>query len=86
MSQSVRGDDLLRRYDAIAAEARFARDDAQRVALRPLQRLRDELVRAERVSLAARLLRRFSAQPGRGHAVRGIYLHGPVGQIGRAHV
>lgn len=80
MNDSVGGDELLRRYDAIAAQARFDRDDAQRAALAPLQRLRDELVRAERVSIAARLLRRFSATPGRGHAVRGIYLHGPVGR------
>lgn len=80
MSETRSSDELLRRYEAAAAQAGFDRDAAQRAALAPLSRLRDELIRAERISIAARVMRRFSAIPGRGAAVRGIYLHGPVGR------
>ena len=56
------------RADTVAGQARLR------------ERLREALAHAERISLAARLMRRFSGAPGRGHAVRGAYLHGRVGR------
>jgi cell division protein ZapE len=63
------------------AEQGFAPDPAQRAALAALDRLRRDLVRAERAapSLASRLLQRIggSAPPP---PVRGVYLWGGVGR------
>ena len=75
------GADLLRnRYEQAAAAAGFSTDPAQLAALGHLSRLRDELLRAERRSMTARLLSRFSGRPGHGAAVRGVYLWGSVGR------
>ena len=72
--------ELARRYAEAVAQAGFAADPAQLATVTSLERLREALAHAERISLAARLMRRFSGAPGRGHAVRGAYLHGRVGR------
>lgn len=75
------GADLLRtRYEQAAGAAGFSTDPSQLAALSHLSRLRDELLRAERRSMTARLLSRFSGRPGHGAAVRGVYLWGSVGR------
>ena len=71
---------LRERYDRAAAAAGFSADPAQLSALEHLSRLREELIRAERRSVTARLLSRFSGRPGHGAAVRGVYLWGSVGR------
>lgn len=72
--------DLAARYAAAAATGGFSDDPAQRAALAPLERLRVELLGAQRRSFAARLLRRFSGPSGHGAAPRGVYLWGSVGR------
>lgn len=80
MTQRGSGRDLLQRYEEAAAAGGFSDDPAQRAALRALERLRAELAAAERISLTARLLRRFSGPSGHGAAPRGVYLWGGVGR------
>lgn len=80
MTAAGGADALRERYDRAAQAAGFQADPAQLAALRHLSRLREELVRAERRSVAARLLSRFSVRPGHGAAVRGVYLWGSVGR------
>jgi cell division protein ZapE len=71
---------LEQRYAEAAAAGGFSDDPVQRAALAPLERLRGELLRAERVSFTARLLRRFSGPSNYGAAPRGVYLWGGVGR------
>ena len=71
---------LAQRYADAAAASGFTDDPAQRAALGPLERLRGELLRAEKRSLTARLLRRFSGPVSHGAAPRGVYLWGGVGR------
>jgi cell division protein ZapE len=71
---------LAQRYAEAAASGGFSEDPVQRAALVPLERLRSELLRAERLSFTARLLRRFSGPAGHGAAPRGVYLWGGVGR------
>lgn len=71
---------LAHRYAAALATQGFIEDAAQRGALAHLEDLRSRLLRAEKTSAVARLLRRFSGAPGRGGAVRGVYLWGGVGR------
>lgn len=71
---------LAARYAAAAAAGGFSDDPIQRAALVPLERLRGELLRAERLSLVARMLRRISGPAGHGAAARGVYLWGGVGR------
>jgi cell division protein ZapE len=71
---------LEQRYASAAAAGGFTPDPAQLAALQHLERLRNELIRAERRSMAARLMTRFSGLPGHGAAVRGVYLWGSVGR------
>lgn len=71
---------LADRYAAALATSGFSEDPAQRAAIIALERLRSELLRAENVSLVARMVRRFSNAPGHGEAVRGVYLWGSVGR------
>ena len=80
MTQRGSGRDLLQRYEEAARAGGFSDDPAQRAALTALERLRTELAAAERISLAARLLRRFSGPAGHGAAPRGVYLWGSVGR------
>ncbi len=79
MSEGGTGTLALRYASTLAANG-FAEDPAQRAAVVHLERLRSELVRAEKLSLVARLMRRFSTVPGHGRAVRGVYLWGGVGR------
>ena len=79
MSEAESGALAFRYASSLAAQG-FAEDPAQRLAVAHLDRLRADLVRAEKVSLVARLMRRFSGAPGHGAAVRGIYLWGSVGR------
>lgn len=71
---------LAYRYASLIAANGFAEDPAQRAAVAELERLRNELIRAEKVSLVAKLLRRFSGAAGNGTAVQGVYLWGSVGR------
>lgn len=71
---------LAARYAAAAAVRGFSDDPIQRAALIPLERLRGELLHAERLSLVARMLRRISGPAGHGAAARGVYLWGGVGR------
>ena len=71
---------LAYRYASLIASNGFAEDPAQRAAITQLERLRDDLIRAEKVSLVARLMRRFSGSPGHGATVHGVYLWGSVGR------
>lgn len=80
MTGTGTGPDLAQRYAAAAAAGGFSDDPAQRTALAALERLRRDLAQAERVSLAARLLRRFSGPAGHGAPPRGVYLWGSVGR------
>ena len=79
MSETAPGALALRYASTLAAHG-FTEDPAQRAAILHLERLREALVRAEKVSLVARLMRRFSAAAGHGAAVRGVYLWGSVGR------
>ena len=59
----------------------FRDDPAQAAAIAELERVRRELVRADTVSMTARLLTRFSGRPAYGGVpVRGAYLWGDVGR------
>ncbi len=80
MTTTGGADPLRERYEQAATAAGFASDPAQLAALAHLSRLRAELVRAERRSMTARLLSRFSGKPGHGTTVRGVYLWGSVGR------
>lgn len=71
---------LAERYAAAARSGGIVADAAQQAALDRLERLRGELLQAEKRSMVARLLRRFSAEPGHGQAARGVYLYGSVGR------
>ncbi len=71
---------LAHRYAASLATHGYAEDAAQRGAVLRLERLRADLIRAEKLSVVARLMRRFSSTPGHGEAVRGVYLWGSVGR------
>ncbi|MBU3672765.1 MAG: AFG1 family ATPase [Sinobacteraceae bacterium] len=71
---------LAERYAAEARSGGIVADAAQQAALARLERLRGELLQAEKRSMVARLLRRFSAEPGHGQAARGVYLYGSVGR------
>lgn len=80
MSRASGADPLRERYDLAAGAAGFSADAAQIAALKHLSRLREELLRAERRSMTARLLSRFSGKPGHGAPIRGVYLWGSVGR------
>ncbi|MEY4357262.1 MAG: hypothetical protein RL469_588, partial [Pseudomonadota bacterium] len=71
---------LAYRYASALASSGFSADPAQRAAIDQLERLRSELVRAEKIPLHVRLMRRFSAASAHGEAVRGVYLWGSVGR------
>lgn len=71
---------LAYRYASALASSGFSADPAQRAAIDQLERLRSELVRAEKIPLHVRLMRRFSAASARAEAVRGVYLWGSVGR------
>lgn len=58
----------------------FRDDPAQAAGIAELERVRREVLRAETVSRAARLLTRFSGRPAHGAPVRGAYLWGGVGR------
>lgn len=58
----------------------FRDDPAQAAAIGELERVRREVLRAETVSMTARLLTRFSGGPAYGAPVRGAYLWGGVGR------
>ncbi|MCC6173618.1 MAG: AFG1 family ATPase [Gammaproteobacteria bacterium] len=67
-------------YARELAQRGFRADPAQAKAVAELERLRRELVRAETMSTAAKLLTRFSGRPAQGPSVRGVYLWGSVGR------
>jgi cell division protein ZapE len=74
------GGTLAHRYAATIAAGGFTADPSQQEAVTELERLRNDLVRAEKISLIARLLRRLSGSSSRSAAVRGVYLFGSVGR------
>jgi len=68
-------------YTRELRERGFRDDPAQAAAIAELERVWRELVRAENVSMTARLLKRFSGKPLYGATpVRGVYLWGGVGR------
>jgi cell division protein ZapE len=76
----TRSQDVLGRLYAEEAKKRgFNEDSAQRAALKPLERLRAELVAAASAPLGKRLLRGLTRDAG-GDAPRGVYLWGGVGR------
>ncbi len=71
---------LAYRYASALASSGFSADPAQRAAIDELERLRRELVEVVKTPLLTRLMQRFLWAPGKGSAVRGVYLWGSVGR------
>ena len=67
-------------YAREIAQRGFGEDPAQAAAIAELERVRREVLRAEKVSMTARLLTRFSGRPGHGATIKGAYLWGGVGR------